>query len=550
MDGLLEPDGAIVADQADAYEHLGVSVIVTDPSGQVASANALARSIFAPLQPTLFAFHSLLSLSGATGAGDLLTAVEAGRASPSIRVGFPDGRVFDGCCRPLASGGCCLTTLVDVTAYVQNAELVVKDSLTGLATRANFRECLQQALERCEQTGESVAVLSLDLDKFKIVNDTLGHPVGDALLLKVAERLRSVSRSSDVVARLGGDEFAIIQMSEHQPQAAETLAARLVDVIGRTYIAAGHMITVGASVGIAVAPQDGQDVATLLRHADLALYRAKTDGRGTFRFFQHGMDADIQSRRLLEVELRRALAMKELELFYQPQVDLEHNRLVGFEALIRWRSPTRGLVSPGLFIPLAEEIGLIGKIGDWVLQTACREAAGWPLPVAVAVNISPAQFRGGKLIPSIVSALTASGLDPCRLEIEITEGSLLDNTTAVLEILREIRSLGASISMDDFGTGYSSLSYLQKFPFDKIKIDQSFIRTSDHSEESVAIVRAVAALGRGLGMKTIAEGVETAEQLARVRAEGCGAVQGYLTGHPLAAADAAALMDGLTPPHT
>lgn len=549
MDGLLEPSGGVVADQEDAYEHLAVSVVLTDANGQVASANTLARAIFAPLQPILFAFRSLLSLSGATGSGDLLTAIEARTASPSIRIGFPDGRIFDCCCRPLPSKSGCIITLVDVTAYIQNAELVVRDSLTGLATRANFRECLQQALERCRQTGELVAVLSLDLDKFKIVNDTLGHPVGDALLLKVAERLRSVSRSGDIVARLGGDEFAIIQTSEHQPQAAETLATRLVDVIGRTYIAAGHMITVGASVGIAVAPQDGQDVATLVRHADLALYRAKTDGRGTFRFFQHGMDAEVQSRRLLEVDLRRALALKELELFYQPQVDLESDRLVGFEALIRWRSPSRGLVSPGLFIPLAEEIGLIGRIGDWVLQTACRQAASWPLPVAVAVNISPAQFRGGKLIPSIVSALTASGLDPSRLEIEITEGSLLDNTSGVLEILKGIKSLGVCISMDDFGTGYSSLSYLQKFPFDKIKIDQSFVRTSDHSEESVAIVRAVAALGRGLGMRTIAEGVETAEQLARVRAEGCGAVQGYLTGRPLAAADATALMDGMISPH-
>ncbi len=540
---------ATAADLVGAYAHLTVGVVITDTTGQVTFANPIAESVFAPLQPTLFAFRPLLSLSGVTGAAELATAIELGVASAPVRVSLPNGRTFDGSSRPLPSGGC-IVTLFDVTPYIQSAALTVRDALTGLATRKSFDKSLEQALAEGQQNSASVAVLCIDLDKFKAVNDTLGHPVGDALLLKVAERLRSVVRSGDVVARLGGDEFAIIQRNEHQPQAAEMLAARLVDLIGRTYIAAGHMITVGASVGIAIAPNDGQDVATLLKYADLALYRAKGDGRGVFRFFQHSMDAEMQSRRLLEIDLRKALALKEFELHYQPQVELEANRLVGFEALLRWHSPARGLVSPGVFIPLAEEIGLIGRIGDWVLHTACREAASWPVPVSIAVNISPMQFRGDKLMASVVSALAASGLDPKRLELEITEGSLLDNTDTVLQVLQQIKTLGVSISMDDFGTGYSSLSYLQKFPFDKIKIDQSFIRTSDHSEGSVAIMRAVTALGKSLGMKTIAEGVETTEQLARVRAQGCGAVQGYLTGRPLGATAAAALMNGLPfPPH-
>jgi EAL domain-containing protein (putative c-di-GMP-specific phosphodiesterase class I) len=276
----------------------------------------------------------------------------------------------------------------------------------------------------------------------------------------------------------------------------------------------------------------------------LALYRAKADGGGLFRFFQRSMDAEMQSRRLLELDLRRALALKEFELFYQPQVDLRSNLLIGFEALLRWRSPGRGLVPPALFIPAAEELGLIPRIGEWVLVTACREAASWPSPVSIGVNISPLQFRGGLLVPAVTSALEASGLDPARLDLEITEGSLLDDTEANLQLMRDLKTLGVRLSMDDFGTGYSSLSYLQKFPFDKIKIDQSFVRGADHSADSGAIIRAVVALGRSLGMTTIAEGVETQEQLDRVSAEGCGEVQGYLTGRPLPAAEAASLMRG------
>ncbi len=542
MVDLLAPARSIpVHELAQAYTGLPVGVVVTDPNGLVISANPAAADVFPQLQPVGFGLRALLALCGITGAGDLARAVETATPSPSVRIGLPDGRSFDGRSQPQPSGGS-LVTLFDVTSYVQKAELAVLDSLTGLATRASLHKRLGELLAAQQPAGEPVAVISLDLDKFKMVNDTLGHPVGDALLVKVAERLRGAARSGDLVARLGGDEFAILQVGAPQPQGAETLAARLVDLVSRTYIAAGHMLSIGVSIGIAVAPDDGNDVACLLKHADLALYRAKADGRGMFRFFQNSMDVEMQSRRLLEMDLRRALALREFELFYQPQIDLDSDVLIGFEALLRWRSPTRGLVSPAVFIPLAEEIGLITRIGEWVLQTACREAASWPSPVSIGVNISPMQFRTGKLVSAVTSALAASGLDPGRLDLEVTEGSLLENTEAVLLILNDLKALGVRLSMDDFGTGYSSLSYLQKFPFDKIKIDQSFVRGADKSPDSSAIVRAVAALGKTLGMTTIAEGVETQEQLDRVRAGGCSEVQGYLTGRPLPATEAASLM--------
>ena len=327
-----------------------------------------------------------------------------------------------------------------------------------------------------------------------------------------------------------------------QPQGAEIMASRLIDLIGRSYALSGNLINIGTSIGIAVSPDDGDDNDTLLQHADLALYRAKTDGRGKFRFFRSDMDADMQTRRQLELDLRRALALKQFEVVYQPQIHLDNDTLIGFEALLRWRTPERGNISPAEFIPLAEEIGLIIPIGEWVMRTACKEAADWSRPVTIAVNISAVQFRDNKLVAMVSSALATSGLDPARLELEITEGALLDNTSKVLEQLNALKALGIRISMDDVGTGYSSLSYLQKFPFDKIKIDQSFVR-GDQSMGGSAIVRAVTAIGVSLGMKTIAEGVETQEQLERVRADGCNAVQGYLTGRPLAAAAATALLD-------
>ena len=357
----------------------------------------------------------------------------------------------------------------------------------------------------------------------------------------MGERLVKAARQEDLVARLGGDEFAILQVGAGQPDAAEALATRLVDLIGRTYVVDGHMLNIGASVGVALAPADGQDPDVLLKNADLALYRAKADGRGVFRFFEPDMDARMQARRSLEIDLRRALALKEFELVYQPQVDAVDGTVKGFEALLRWRHCERGMVPPADFIPLAEEIGLIAPIGEWVLRTACAQAARWPKAVSLAVNLSPVQFRGAKLVATVTSALAQSGLSPDRLELEITEGALLSDTETVLGVLNALRSLGVRISMDDFGTGYSSLSYLQKFPFTKIKIDQSFVRQMEDSADCSAIVRAVIALGQSLGMKTTAEGVETEAQRDRIRAEGCTEIQGYLTGRPMCAADANAL---------
>ncbi|MDX7952934.1 EAL domain-containing protein [Lichenihabitans sp. Uapishka_5] len=416
------------------------------------------------------------------------------------------------------------------------------DDLTGLILRGALRDKLAGVLAdaRARQTG--VAVHAIDLDRFKQINDTLGHAVGDLLLVKVAERLRSTLEPGDHAARLGGDEFLVVQAGVSDRAEAEARAARLTDLIGRTYVVQGHMLNVGASVGVALCPDDATDAVSLLRHADLALYRAKADGRGIARFFEPGMNARMQARQQLEADLRLALARRQFSLAFQPQYCLDAGSVSGFEALLRWTHPERGPISPADFIPLAEEIGLIVGIGEWVLRTACREAVGWPIPASIAVNVSPVQFKTGKLAETVFSVLAQTGLAPGRLELEITEGALLDETNLVLKTLHAVRDIGVRVSMDDFGTGYSSLSYLRRFPFDKIKIDQSFVRGLGDGRDCEAIVRAVASLGASLGMRTTAEGVETPEQLARVRAEGCTEVQGYLTGRPLTAADATTLL--------
>ena len=360
-----------------------------------------------------------------------------------------------------------------------------------------------------------------------------GHSVGDALLRGVAGRLRSAVRRGDIVARLGGDEFGVVQSGQSQPQSAAALAKRIVDLLGRSYIIDGNLLNIGASVGIALIPADGIDDDQVLRNADLALYRSKQDGRRTYRFFENAMDEQMQARRNLEIDLRRALAMRELKLVYQPQSSLSTKKITGFEALIRWHSPKRGVVSPAEFIPLAEEIGVIVQIGEWVIRTACREAAGWPQPLSVSVNVSAVQFGSPSLVPAILLALAETGIDPRRLELEITESALMKDQGATLDMLHKVRAVGVRVSMDDFGTGYSSLASLRSFPFDKIKIDQSFVRGNPDDPSSIAIVRAIAALGKTLGMSTTAEGVETEGQLARVTADGCTDVQGYLIGRPL-----------------
>lgn len=426
----------------------------------------------------------------------------------------------------------------DVTATrvaeAQALEQALSDPLTGLAGRPRFHERLDAAFGDKRSAGRGHAVMLIDLDRFKAVNDTLGHPVGDALLRKVAVRLRESVRSDDLIARLGGDEFAVL-LSPALPQ--DKLAARgrrIVSALGRPFMIDGHTVSIGASVGIAVSPADGQDPQTLIRNADLALYAAKTAGRGTCAFFDRAMDARAAARRRLEVDLRRAIALREFELHYQPQVDLETCTLFGFEALLRWRHPERGLVPPSDFIPLAEEIGLIGVIGAWAIRAACLDAVRWPDEIGVAVNVSAVQFKDGpRLLGTIAKALEQSGLPGRRLEVEITEGVLLQYKDAVIEVLQALRAMGVRVAMDDFGTGYSTLSQLQSFPFDKIKIDRSFIRESHDPAAQGAIIRAITALGSSLGMSTIAEGVETSGQLERIRAQGCTSVQGYLFSRPV-----------------
>jgi len=353
----------------------------------------------------------------------------------------------------------------------------------------------------------------------------------------VTERLQLIARETDTVARMGGDEFAIVQAGIAQPSDATALALRTIEEVSKPYTIEGQPLIIGTSVGIAVGPEDGTTPDQLLRNADLALYRAKDDGRGTFRFFERGMDAQMQDRRAMEVELRGALIGNEFEVHYQPVMDLARDDVRGFEALLRWRHPQKGLLPPGDFIPLAEEIGFIVPLGEWVLREACREAASWPDDLEVAVNLSPVQFGTPGLVQVVIAALASSGLNPARLELEITETTLLQDSEQTLSTLYQLRELGVRIAMDDFGTGYSSLSYLQSFPFDKIKIDRSFISDIADGTGSLNIVRAVAAMAKGLGMSTTAEGVETTEQLEAVRTEGCGMVQGYLFSKPLPACE-------------
>jgi diguanylate cyclase (GGDEF)-like protein len=431
-----------------------------------------------------------------------------------------------------------LVTAEDISArlteQVLSAEHARTDQLTRLGNRLMFSERLKAIAAQFRRETDLAAVLAINLDRFKAVNESLGRQVGDALLGVVAQRLCSALKPGDIAARLGGDGFGIVQTGQPQPQSAAALAKRLVDLLGRSYIIDGHVVSIGASVGVAVTAANAIDEDEVLRNSDLALSQAKQDGRATYRFFAPAMNDLMQERHRLEVDLRRALALREFALVYQPQVNLKSMRVNGFEALLRWHNPARGIVSPADFIPLAEEIRLIVPIGEWVIRTACREAARWPSPFNVAVNVSAVQFGSPTLVSTIVSALAESGLDPRRLEVEITESVLLKEREAALVILRELRAMGVRVAMDDFGTGYSSLSYLHSFPFDKIKIDRSFVRGYPEDPSGAEIVRAIAALGRALGMTTIAEGVETEAQLARVRADGCTDVQGYLISRPLA----------------
>lgn len=447
-----------------------------------------------------------------------------------------DGRVVAVHNRPTKHGGW-VAIHEDITererAEAQMAHMAKHDALTDLANRVLFRERMEEALARLRNNGHGFSVFVFDLDMFKSVNDSLGHPVGDALLKIIAQRLKSLVREGDTVGRLGGDEFAVIQLAEgDQKQSAVSLAHRLLASICAPYQIDGHEIVIGTSIGIALAPTDGLSADELLKNADLALYRAKTDGRKDFRFFETEMDSELRLRRALEVDLRHALARGEFKIHYQPVIDVVTGRADGAEALVRWQHPLRGLIPPDKFIPLAEETGLILELGEWILKCACADAVQWPDSIRLAVNLSPVQFRNAHIAKIVRDVLAASGLPARRLELEITESVLLENSATTLNVLHELKALGVGIVLDDFGTGYSSLRYLRMFPFDKIKIDRSFIEEMPHRTDCAAIVCAITGLARNLAIETTAEGVESEEQFALLRAAGCTHAQGYLFSRP------------------
>ena len=450
-----------------------------------------------------------------------------------------DGRIISIIHHPTADGGW-ITTHEDVTelrrAEEQISYAACHDGLTDLVNRTEFHKQLDHALKRVER-GEHFAVLYLDLDNFKTINDTLGHLTGDELLKAVADRLRGCVRNIDTLARFGGDEFAIIQTGVAQPSDVAYLATRIHDAINETYEIAGHQLNVAASIGIAIAPSDGTEPDRLLKNADLAMYQAKANGRGMFCFLEPQMDAQVKARSALESELRQAMICNQFELHYQPLVRLHDNAIAGFEALLRWHHPKRGMISPIEFISVAEETGLINQLGEWVLRTACAEAATWRDDVKIAVNVSPVQFRNQGLVSTVMSALASSGLPASRLELEITETAIIHDEEATIAKLTQLRELGVQIALDDFGTGYSSLSYLQRIPFDKIKIDRSFINNITEDDHSLAIVQAVITVAKTRNVITVAEGVEGQRQRELLCTLGCSEMQGHLFSRPVRAQD-------------
>jgi diguanylate cyclase (GGDEF)-like protein/PAS domain S-box-containing protein len=417
-------------------------------------------------------------------------------------------------------------------AAARIAHLAYHDALTGLPNRAVFTDHLARSVGKAAEQVEPLAALCIDLDGFKAVNDIYGHPAGDELLIEVAHRLRAVTRGNELVARLGGDEFAVVQEGGSQPGHAGLLSERLLEALRAPYAVGGQSVRISASIGVAIFPADAQSASDLIKNADMALYRAKAEGRGLTRFYEAAMDEALRQRRQLEADLRIAIGTGELKVHYQPLADLDSGAILGFEALLRWDHPQHGPISPEMFIRLAEESGLIIKLGQWVLHEACSEAQRWTPPLKLSVNLSPLQFMQDDLVGVVERVLAETGLDPARLELEVTEGLLIKDATGALAILQQLKTLGVQISMDDFGTGYSSLSYFRMFPFDKVKIDRSFVADMLANPQARAIIRSVIGLGHGLGVPVVAEGVETAEQLEALRAEGCDQVQGYLIARP------------------
>ena len=498
--------------------------------------------------------RSFLQLSGFDSVGaaperlsDLLIEVNLGALSMArdappaeCRLLRADGetREVELLLRPLAWRGAELRILAvrDISERKEAAERIAHiafhDSLTGLPNRAVFADSLTRTVAIAEESDDPVAVLCVDLDGFKAVNDIYGHPAGDALLVAAAQRLRAAVRGHELVARLGGDEFAVVQAGGQQPDHAGLLAERILEALAEPFAIGQDTVRISASIGVALFPADAADPESLIKNADMALYRAKAEGRGTARFYEAAMDEALRRRRQLEADLRQAIGRGELAVHYQPLADLGSGSILGFEALLRWTHRELGEIGPATFIPLAEESGLILKLGHWVLREACAEAARWTPALKLSVNLSPVQFTQGDLAAEVEAVLAETGLDPSRLELEITEGLLIKDSAKAILILERLQALGVQISMDDFGTGYSSLSYFRMFPFDKVKIDQSFIHDMIDNPQARAIIRSVIGLGQGLGMPVVAEGVETEAQLEALRAEGCDQVQGYWISRP------------------